>query len=193
MLKPLLSLCLVAAVLAGCGSVTPAGLTAAARLDPVLTPPGDLTVAFGAPDALRLRDGDVMFRLAFTPDDPAVAEPVAASVPLSVLEGTMPPRATAAGEVVYVLGFSAQNAARLSAVQQQIIALGDRNVDGKGSISINVQSGCLSRDLGDSLPVSSWLRTDPEARFVRLTRQVDLFDVLPEAERAALEAKLEPC
>ncbi|GFE63743.1 hypothetical protein [Litoreibacter roseus] len=193
MLKAAIRTCLCISVLAGCSSITPAGLGAAIRLDPVGTPPGDLTVAVSVPDALGLRDGDAEFRLAFVPDDPNAADPVNVTVPLNIREGTTGPRTAAADEAIYVLGFSAQNADLIAAAQDRIKALKDQQIAGNGQLSITVEGGCLKRSLDGRLPVSTWLRTDPEAGFVPLTRRVDLFDALPREERAQLEAKLVPC
>lgn len=193
MLKATISLCLMAAVLAGCSSLTPAGMIAAMRLDPLETPPGNLTVALGVPDALIMQDGDAQFRLAFQPEDPTAAVPVDTTVPLTLLDDANGPRAAAAGEAIYVFGFSPQDAALVSAAQKQILALKEQQIDGDGKMNITIVGGCLTRDLGGSLPVSTWLRSDPQASFAPLIRRVDFFDVLPAEERAQLEAALVPC
>lgn len=192
MLKSVLSVCVTGVVLVGCGVVSPAGLVAAARLDPLGTPPGDISVAISVPDALRLSDGDATLYLAFAPDDPDIAAPIATTVPLSISDETGP-RAPAPGEAIYVFGFSASAAAQLSAVQDQITSLKRQDVAGKGTLSIGVGGGCLTRALDARLPVTTWLRTDPAAEFVSLTRSADLLDVLPPDERRQLEAELTPC
>lgn len=193
MFRTAISMCLSAAVLAGCGSVSPAGLIAASRLDPLETPPGDIAVAVSVPEALRLRDGDAVLHLGFVPDDPSVADPVVATVPLSVSEDRLGPREAQSGERIYVFGFSPTTAAQLKDVQTRIKALQADDIDGEGTLSIGVEGGCLEGDLGDALPVATWLRTGPEAKFVTLTNATNLFDLTSSEEQAELKAEISRC
>ncbi|MGJ8624116.1 MAG: hypothetical protein ACSHW1_15260 [Yoonia sp.] len=193
MSKYIFSAFLVAVLLTACGSVTPGGLIAASRLDPLETSPSDIIVAVSVPEALRLRDGDAVFRLGFIPEDQSVAEPIDAVVPLTILDGITKPRSAQSGEAIFILGFSAQDAAEIAAVQEQIKTIRAQGVDGSGSLGITIESGCYTSELGDSLEVSTWLRTAPADNFVLLNRSVNLFDVLPPEGRAQLEAKLNRC
>lgn len=193
MLRTIFGAGLMAVFLAGCGSITPAGLLAANRLNPLETPPGDIMVAVGVPEALRLQDGDATFRLAFSPANPTETPPVDTTVPLTLLTGTPAPQPSTANETIYVLGFSPQDAARVSATQARIRALKEQEIAGEGALGISVIGGCLAGDLDGRLPVSTWLRTDPQGAFVPLTRRSDLLQALPAEERAQLEAALEPC
>lgn len=193
MFRTTIFMCLTAAALAGCSSVSPAGLIAAARLDPLETPPGDIAVAVSVPDALRLRDGDAVMYLGFVPDDPAAVAPVAATVPLSVSEGRAGPREAQSDERIYVFGFSSQTAAQLEDVQTRIKTLQAEGVQGKGTLSIGVEGGCLTGDLGDVLLVGTWLRTGSEAKFVTLTNATNLFDLMSSEEQATLKAQISQC
>lgn len=193
MFRTVIPMCLSAAMLAGCSSVSPAGLIAAARLDPLETSPGDIAVAVSVPEALQLRDGDAVLYLGFVPDDPAVAAPVAATVPLSVSESMVGPRAALPGERVYVFGFTPATAAQLEDVQARIKTLKAEDVQGEGTLSIGVEGGCVVDDLGDALPVATWLRTGPEAKFVTLTNATNLFDLMSSEEKAELKAEISQC
>lgn len=193
MSKHIVSALLAAVLLTACGTVTPGGLIAASRLDPLEASPSDIVVAISVPEALRLRDGDAVFRLGFMPEDQSVAMPIDAVVPLTIMDGITSPRPAQSGEAIFILGFSAQDAAEIAAVQEQIKTIKAQEVDGSGALGITIESGCFTSELGDSLEISTWLRTDPADNFVLLTRSVNLFDVLPPEGRAQLEAKLNRC
>lgn len=190
-MKPFVPLAALA-LLVACGSVTPAGLVAASRLDPLATPPGDIALAVAVPAALRLRDGDATLRLAFRPDGaeaPAVDETIrlALSPPVSGGPEVGP------GTRVVVARIPPADRPRLSAAQAAVRALRDDDVEGSGSLTVAVTGGCLEATLGDALPVSTWIRTAPDAPFVRLTRARDAFADLPAAAAAALRGRLAPC
>ncbi|PWJ19075.1 hypothetical protein [Jannaschia seohaensis] len=68
---------------ASCDAITPAGLVAASRLDPLGTPPADVALALAVPDALRLSNGDATLRPAFVVER-ASAPAVDVTVPLDV-------------------------------------------------------------------------------------------------------------
>lgn len=192
MLKPLVAFCFIATMLAGCSSLSPSGLIAAARLDPVETSPSDLSIAVSVPEVLRLHDGDASLYFGFAPDDANIAGPVATTVPLSISNETGP-RAPVAGEAIYVFGFSASAAAQLSAVQDQIRSLQAKDIQGTGTLSVGIKGGCLTGALDGSLPTATWLRTSPAESFTALTRTTDILDALPQKERIQLLAQLKPC
>lgn len=182
----------LAITLAGCSSLTPAGLIAASRLDPLDTAPGDLAVAVSVPSQVRLRDGDAMLSLTFAPDD-ASKTPVAASVPLSVAENADSPTPPSDGTTVYTFAFAPDAAAQLTSAQTRIKAMRASGIEGKGSLSIGVDGGCLTGELNGSFSVATWLKTSPQASFVSLSRETDLFVALPPEDGAELEAALMPC
>ena len=189
MFKPVINFCLATHLLIGCGSVTPAGLIAAARLDPIETPPSDIAIAISVPEILRLNDGDAMLFLGFAPDD---ADPIGATVPLTI--STEPgPQTPDAGEAIYVFAFSVPDAAELSAIQAQIRALKAEDTAGTGTLSVQINGGCLTDDLPERLQVATWIRTSPTQAFVSLTRQTDFLEALPEQERVAFVKNLQAC
>ena len=180
-------------VLSACGSVTPAGLLAAARLDPLTTPPDALSVAVSVPPGVRLQDGDAALRLAFTPDDLTQAAPVDVTVPLMVRADGAAPQPLVPRDAVYVLSLSAEDAAAMAAAQKQIIALRAADVEGAGSLAIDVTGGCVLSQMPEVLPVATWLRPEVDGNWVQLTRRRDVFQELPVAQARALRAGLRRC
>ncbi len=181
-----------ALALAGCSSISPAGMIAASRLDPLETPPSDLAVAVSVPRQMRLRDGDATMYLAFEPEDSSIS-PVAATAPLSVTTNGDGPPSPRPEMLTYTFSFGPEAAAQLAATQTQIKNLRAQGVEGKGTLSIGVEGGCLTGDLDDHLLVATWLRTSPNADFVQMTRETDLLDVLSDEDRVELLANLEAC
>lgn len=184
---------LILVSLIACSSVTPAGLIAASRLDPLNSDAAKLAVAVGVPETVKLADGDAEFALSFVPEDPQYA-PVSETVSLQVRpsqDGL--PEPNSATEDIYVAQFSPADADRIAAAQARIKAMKNNRIDGEGSLSIGVVGGCLTQTPLTSLPVSTWLRTDPTASFVRLTRTQDMLTALPADEAATIKANLKPC
>ncbi|WP_208353452.1 hypothetical protein [Pseudaestuariivita rosea] len=187
------TLCAIAlGILTGCGSLSPAGMIAASRLDPLETPPADISVAVSVPKVVRLRDGDAELTLSFTPASGRAGDTVLAQVPLTVTATADGPRAPAADEAIYVFGFNADAANALSVAQDRIKGLRARGVEGKGSLSIGVTGGCLTAPLPGALPVATWLRTGDDA-FVPLTRPTDMLQALQPEDRDLLIQGLQPC
>lgn len=192
LMKPL-SACLAAVALMGCTSITPAGLRAALQLNPLETSPAELSVAVSVPGSVQLSDGDAVMVLGFVPDDPRLAAPVWAKVPLSVAAHAAAPEPLSSEDRVYVLKLDADAAKEMAEAQARIKARKSEGIAGTGSFSIGVEGGCLKAPLTSGFPVSTWLQADPGAEFVLLTRRTDLFEVLEPVEAQALREQLRPC
>ncbi|MEM6325018.1 MAG: hypothetical protein AAF748_15120 [Pseudomonadota bacterium] len=191
--KPLIGIACFLAVSA-CGSMTPAGLIAASRLDPLNTPPGDIAVGVGVPETVLLSDGDAQFQLAFRVDPNSPVAAVEETVPLQLRRAEdSTSLANAPDEIVYEARFSAEDAGRIAAAQSEIRKLRADGVDGSGSISITLSGGCYTGAPLSTLPFSTWLKTKPDGRFAPLTRRVDVFRALDDESAALLVENLRPC
>ncbi|WP_224826124.1 hypothetical protein [Cognatishimia sp. MH4019] len=180
-----------ALILSACASLNPAGMIAASSLDPVNTPPSQIQVAVGVPDTVSLADGDAVFRIAF---GYAQARVVDESVPLQLRPSADgQPAPNAGDEVIYLAQFSDEDAARVAAAQAKIRALKEQGSDGTGSLSVSITGGCLLEPELETLPLSTWLRTNPDGAFVQLTERVDVFEVLNASEATALRSQLGRC
>jgi len=185
--RPMAVLCLL--VLAGCGDVTPRGLLAAARLDPLGTDPGAIAAALEVPEMLRLRSGDAVLRLTFRDDDDALR--IDEAVELGVEEGARG-LAPAEGTRLFTATIAPGDRARFADAQAAIRRLRAEGTRGAGSLSVRVTGGCLQAPLAVSLPVRTFLSVDGGA-FVPLTRRANLFDRLSADEARALRDRLAPC
>ncbi|MEL7256059.1 MAG: hypothetical protein AAGL23_17945 [Pseudomonadota bacterium] len=189
-LKSIALTLLILLSLIACASVTPAGLIAASRLDPLDSDARKIAVALGVPDRLQLSDGDAQFQISYLSDGDSIVETVPLQVRPASAQG---PAAADPRQIVYLADFSPENAARISSAQSRIKALKAAGVDGEGSISISVTGGCVAGDPLMELPVTTWLRTDPDRDFVRLTRTQDMLQTLPPAQAHALTEDLRLC
>ncbi len=183
----------VAVTVSGCANLSPAGLIAASRLDPLETAPADISIAISVPDALRLQNGDADFELSFLPDEDNPDQTVMTKVQLSLQADLAGPRHAEPGETIYVFGFSPKAASQLLGAQEDIKALRAQGIDGKGSLSVNISGGCLTRPLTDGLPVATWLRVAADAQYIPLTNKTDLLHVLDPDETDLLLQGFSPC
>jgi hypothetical protein len=177
-----------------CGSVNPAGLIAASRLDPLNTPPSGIALAVGVPDTLRLADGDAEFRIAFQGGTAASTIFLEEVAPLAVAApGDRGPRPNAADEIIYVASIAAEDAPRIAAIQQEIRTLRANGVEGEGSLTVSVVGGCFVDAMPSQIEVSTWLQTDPSDGFVPLTRRQDVARAIGAREAEMLRARLARC
>ena len=187
-------LALALAALAGCSALTPAGLFAARNLDPLNTRPVDIVFAVGVPAMLQLEDGDAEFRLAFQADDGGTPIRKQASVPLQISPATADVVApTDENEVVYIAQIAPSDAPAIFALQSEIKGLRAQGIQGEGSLTVDVIGGCFLSSRPETLSVSTWLRTSPDAEFVKLTRRQSLSGSIGQTAADALLARLEPC
>lgn len=183
---------LPAALLLGCASLNPAGLLALSGFNPLGANPSDYTVAVAVPEALSLRDGDAVMSVSHMPDDPNVQE-VFEEFPLSLSADAIGPRPPQEGEAIYVMKFTPAVAEDLRLVQHQIKESRQAGVTGKGSISVRVSGGCLTDQTAETLPITLWLRTRPDGKFVPLIVGRDLLDAFSEEEKAVLRSEQAAC
>lgn len=178
----------------GCGSITPAGMLTARNLDPLNTPPADIAFAVEVPQELRLGQGDAEVYLRLVDDLPPHDVLVEAFAPLQISEA---PGGKAVGtnqsRRLYLAELSPADAARVAQAQAQIRDLRAQNIQGRGSLGIEVVGGCLTSGALDVLPLSTWIRTSPDADFVRLTRERDILALLAPEAKTALKARLRSC
>lgn len=194
-IRPFVSLFAVTA-LSACASVSPAGLIAAARLDPLNTPPNQIAVAVGVPQQFRLRSGDARLRISFKGGAAAATVQVQEAVPLQFARSggaRSDAPVGSAGEAVYIAHLAAEDADAFARAQAEIRALRQKGVAGNGSLNVEIVAGCYVGAPPARLPVSSWLETNAGDGFVALTRQVDLFASLDSKTASALRARLHPC
>ncbi len=162
--------------LALAAACSPLGLVDMARLDPLNTPPAALGLALGVPNAVALRDGDAVLRLAFARDGEMLVD---TRVPLSVRRGLPDAQVPSLpGEVLYAVTLAPAEAATVAAAQAEIRALRAAGTEGEGTLSITVVGGCRTGAALDALPVTTWLRTDPSVPYAPLTRRADALDAM---------------
>jgi hypothetical protein len=180
--------------LSACGSISPAGMLAASRLDPLGTLPEQIGVAVGVPDSVRLGPGDAVMQIAFRGGTPASSVLIEEEVPLQLARdgsGTIGPNA--ADEIVYLATLLPKDAAAFAEAQAAIREARSSGIEGSGMLNIRVTGGCYTGPRPDGLPTSSWLRTDPTGSFVPLTRRVDAFDAMGGASALGVASILTPC
>ncbi|MEM6905400.1 MAG: hypothetical protein AAF568_05860 [Pseudomonadota bacterium] len=179
----LLCACLMAP--AACTQLTPAGLLAAARLDPLRTPPDQIVIALSVPQEVQLSDGDAVIQIVFSEDG---REPIDVTAPLTLREGdgTAPPP-DGLGQKVYVAEVEPAGAARFAEAQAEILQRREAGAEGKGSLRVTVRGGCHTGPPLEAFPLSTWLRTRGDTRFVRLTRRADVFEIWPGGRDGLLE------
>lgn len=178
----------------GCSSVTPAGLRAASKLDPLNTPAGEISVAIGVPKALRLRDGDATLRMAFTGGSAASTVSLEKIARLQIRPaGHADPQPGSNEERVFVARISPEDASAIEDIQSEIRDLRAQGFHGEGSLSIEVTGGCLVDTAPDKITVSTWLRTKPSDGYVRLTRNADIARSVGARNAERLREHLRPC
>ncbi|MEE4298352.1 MAG: hypothetical protein V2J24_02825 [Pseudomonadales bacterium] len=191
LLRPLTRLASIGAglVLAGCTTLTAGGFLAAARLAPLSADPAEVSAAVSVPAGVGLRAGDAKLSMAYEPDTPG-AEPFEEHFDLEIV--LLPDFAQAdPRDAVFGARIGADDHARFRLTQARIRRLRASGDSGPGTMSINVSSACFTGERPDALPVGTWLRTQADGAWIRLTRRRDLLAL--DENAIALRDELEPC
>jgi len=189
-----LTLILALFTVAACASITPAGLIAASRLDPLGASPQNIEIAVGVPEIIRLKSGDAVMRITFRAKADVTRALVEEEVPLQLSQVDKEIVSTnAPDEIVYIANLKSADAARFATAQANIRSARELGIEGIGSLAILIVGGCHTGEAINVLPVSTWLRTSPSDDFVPLTRRTDMFSILDRANIAQLRENLAPC
>jgi hypothetical protein len=171
-------------VLSGCMSVTPRGLIAMARFDPLQMNPSDLGAGLGVPEAIRLADGDAMIVMTYQvrgEPSPRVNERFLLEISDSAgVDGAPLP---ARGERIYIGRLSRLDSMRMKDVQQRILRYQSEGLRGQGSFSISLRGGCTTVQPLTELPFHTFVKTSPNQTYVETTRRTDFIASLQGQER----------
>ncbi len=177
-----------------CTTVTPGGLVAASRLDPLNTPFDRIGVAVGVPVNVRMKPGDATMQIALRTGDAASDTVVEETVRL-VLEhdaaGTV--RETAADERVYLATLDPDDAGRFAQAQADIRAARARGIKGTGSLSVSITDGCYVGERPETFLTRTWIRMSPDDAFVPLTRRTEVSRLVGSAKGDVLTGRMARC
>ncbi|MBR9652972.1 hypothetical protein [Thalassovita aquimarina] len=178
---------------ASCSAVPRSNPSSGARFDPLNARPETIAVAIGVPPAFQLRTGDAKLSLSFVDDAAAETVLLNETVALEVLPNAQGAPRGGVREKVYVLRVAAGDLGRLERAQADILDFKARGEDGRGTVAVEVSGGCFAGPVPETLPVSSWLQTDPRDGFVRLTRSADAFAAFDPDIATTLRDNFIPC
>lgn len=184
---------LFALALAACSPHSSGGQRPASGLGVLSTPPEKIAIAIGVPKALRLTTGDASLRIAFKGRGSSSTVQMEEIAPLQFTATAAGAPKASAGETVYVARPAANDAARLAVVQKRIIAMRSLGRHATASLTVAITGGCYVGTVPPTMPVSTWLLTDPADGFLQLTHRADMFRAMDAESVALLRARLRPC
>lgn len=165
---------LLAALLAGCGSLAPGAAGRLSALDPLAADPATLSLAAVMPAPTRLRSGDVRLKMTLeAPSPDGVAEEFALDVDTSgqAIGVVVNP----ASERLQVLKIASADFPRLRAAQDKVRAYKASGGEGKGSISVSIGGGCIDGPVGAGpLIAAVYMRTSPADGYFAMLKPLDL-------------------
>ena len=181
----------VAALLSGCGSLTPSGLLSVASFSPLDVETSTLRAAVAMPSDWELKTGDLLLRLTFNPSDGS--KPISETFSLVVSSRTTPSQPEVSkDESFFIARLTPADADRFQSTQ---LSIRKRRaaVSGKGSFVVTVNGGCyFTRDMPTKLPLRTFVSSNNEP-FSEVTRHADLFADLGSEAAEQLRAKLHAC
>ncbi|MEO1649606.1 MAG: hypothetical protein AAFR60_01340 [Pseudomonadota bacterium] len=182
---------LAAALVSGCGSLTPFGLLSVASFSPLDVDTSTLRAAVALPSDWELKTGDLRLGLTFTPSDGS--KPISETVSL-VVSSRIAPRQpeVSEDEAFFIARLTPADADRFRSTQFDIRKRREA-VGGKGSFVVTVNGGCYStQHMPAKLPLRTFVSPNNEP-FVEISRHADLFADLGPAAAEQLRSKLHPC
>jgi len=166
----------IAALLtAGCLTTPPSTLFKLSRLSPLEADPATIRLAARLPEPLRIRDGDIRLRISFDGGTGAtrLVEEYGAMI-VRAPAGTRGIGEGAPGERTYVAALTEDDAASLADVQRRILAWRAAGIEGQGQLSVTATACADGPVPGGPIPLTTWMRTEPDEPFFVLARNVDL-------------------
>lgn len=175
-------------VLTGCTSLgTPVtSLVQLSQLDPLESDPSNMRLAVRAPSVLKFRDGDVKLAMGFDGGsaETRFSDVFAADIDNGVIATPGIDRSSLDGQTFAVASLTPEAAARMMAMQKRIKALRAAGIQGKGSLTVSATACKTVDDLPKPLPITAWLQPSPDKNFLMLLRQMDLGQMLEEADHS---------
>ncbi|MEL6435749.1 MAG: hypothetical protein AAFP99_03030 [Pseudomonadota bacterium] len=177
--------------LTACLSTPPSSLVKLARLSPLEANPAEIRFAVRAPDAIRVRDGDITMRITFEALNPANSFIEEYHAIIEEIDRPAPglPIAREDGTRTFIAALTPEDAASLAATQKRVRDLRAAGGKGKGSLAINATGCALTPLPSGAVRLSTWLQTAPADDFFIVSRNTDLRKA---AERVGRDLDLIP-
>lgn len=178
--------------LAACTSMPLASMAKLSAIDMGRTPPDQLRVAFIAPEAIKVRSGDMVMKVHLKLADGSFES----TRNLSLLEDNSQPPASltslaGSGQTIYIMKLEEADAKayrKLQDVLRESQAAGTRK---KGSLEISFASqACAVRPFNGPLLVSASIKTAELDDYTVLFRNIDLATM---ARQAGQSPEVKPC
>jgi len=183
----------VCLTLVGCSGMSLSTLSALSKLDPLETHPSELDLAVAVPDEIILADQGAVMRFAFKEQDkedfiidetfelrvlPMVTEQVSMVEP---------------DQQLYHAKIDPDDWQRLTSAQQAVRQKRSDGIKGSGMINIQMTQLCYRQTPPDILPFRTFIRTRETGKFVPLSKQEDLFELLDQETSQDLRLAFQKC
>lgn len=154
------------------------------NLDILNTDPKDLKIAVGTNPLVQLQDGSTSLSIAFNSDHAKhnFSYKLLATVKPNAEVGNLKNKISS-DSALTLFYLAEKEAEKLKLAQNRIRSVRDLGVEGNGSLSIDIHTGCLSAPPPTSLPTDIYAQFDRQQGFIKMQSNLDLMQMAEKAQQ----------
>jgi len=164
------------------------------NLDPLTTDPANVRIAVITDKSIELTDGSAVLELGFTAENPELSLNDRYETMISSHSDprVISNKISALGNNQHLILFelSPTDARAMRSMQEKIEQYRQNEVQGNGSLSVSITSGCFEKDVPNALLVDVYLMFSEDQGYLPLLSNMDLFE---EARKAGTLDKWLDC
>ncbi|MEM7359651.1 MAG: hypothetical protein AAF431_11185 [Pseudomonadota bacterium] len=187
LIKHIILILLAISTLTACAGIPITSIWKLRNLNPLDTDPAEISIAVVTHQGVQLQDGSTSLSLGFSSEvtehnftDEYVASIRRNADPAEVQADVNEDEAV----TVFFLNPKAAEAMRTS--QNRIRAIRDQQIEGSGSLSVSVHSGCSIGPKPDQLTADIYVKFNSRDGYILLNQNLDLFAMAARADQPGL-------
>lgn len=181
---PRFGLLVLALSITACVSMPISSMWKLRNLDMLNTEPEDLRIAVITDKIMQLNDGSTSLTIAFSSKQ---AEHNFSYRLLTTIEQRANVASLASeisdNQTLTLFYLSDKEAEQLRLAQNRMRAVRDQDIDGNGSLSISVHTGCFTGPQPDALLTTIYAQFDLQQGFIKMQSNIDLMEMSEQAEQ----------
>lgn len=154
------------------------------NLDVLSTDPAELRIAVITDKLVQLQDGSTTLAIGFSSElaehtfNETLLATIKANAQVSALS-----REIQANQALTLFYLAEPEAEKLRLAQNRIQAIRDQGIDGNGSLSIGIRTGCFAEPPPNSLTANIFAQFDAAQGYIKMQSDLDLMDIARRANQ----------
>lgn len=172
-------------LLSACASMPISSMWKLRNVDILTTNPQEIRIAIITNSLVQLADGSTSMAISFS--SPSQEHNFSYRLkPIIKQNASSPELNSKIGrhEALTIFYLSQEDANSLKLAQSRILAIRDQNIEGDGSLSINIETGCFKQPPPKSLFANIFTQFDRKQGYVHMQRNLDLMQIREKGDQS---------